>query len=64
MLFMKYSVEVEFLDGLIFNIFFLDSKCDFLWEEGVESLKSFLFNFIKIEMFVLFEIFDEVLKCW
>ena len=60
----KYSIEAEFSDGLILNISPLDSKCDPSWEEGAESLKSFLFNFIKTEMSVPSEIFDEVSKRW
>lgn len=60
----KYSVEAEFSDGLILNISPVDSKCDPSWEEGAESLKSFLFNFIKTEMSVPSEIFDEVSKRW
>ena len=60
----KYSVEAEFSDGLILNIFPVDNKCDPSWEEEAERLKSFLFNFKKTEMSVPSEIFDEVSKRW
>ena len=60
----KYNVEAEFSDGWILNISPVDNKCDPSWEEGAESLKSFLFNFKKTEMYVPSEIFDEVSKRW
>ena len=60
----KDSVEAELTDGSILIISPADSKGDPSWEEGAESLKSFLFSFKKSEMPVPSEIFDEVSKRW